>query len=74
MFIRPFDGCVQLAREQAEKAAGIHKSAAPASSASVKPPVSVTPLSQSGLTAAVATTSMPTLPVAPVSSDNAKLE
>lgn len=65
---------MQQAREQAEKAAGILKSAAPAPSASVKPPVSVTPLSQSGLPAATATTLMPTLPVPPVSSDNAKLD
>lgn len=75
-----FAGCLQLAREQAEKAAGLPLSAVSqpavlAPSALSKPPASVAPsLSQSGITTAVATTPTPTLPVASTTTENAKLQ
>jgi hypothetical protein len=74
---------VQLAREQAEKAAGVPLSGSDASGrmtqASVlTPPASskpaAVPLSHAGITAAVASTAMPTIPVASTISGNAKLQ
>lgn len=73
-------GYVQLAREQAEKAAGLPLSGASqpavaALAASEKPPVSVAPaLSQSGVASTFASTTMPTLPVSSTTTENAKLQ